>query len=125
MQKAPGPDGLVPKLLVEIASSICVPLFYIFRKSLQNGHIPSDWKCANVTPIFKKGDKSCPGNYRPVSLTSQVCKILDSIIKGKITDHLNKFALINPSQHGFTSGRSCLTNLLEFMNYVDDAVDNG
>ena len=61
--KAPGPDGLVTRLLIETASSVCIPLFLIFRKSLQDSVLPKLWKCANVTPIFKKGDKSCPGNY--------------------------------------------------------------
>ena len=123
--KAPGPDGIVPKLLIETASSVCIPLWIIFIKSLQCGDLPNDWKCANVTPIYKKGDKSCPGNYRPVSLTSQVCKMLESIIKDNIIAHLNKFALINSSQHGFTSGRSCLTNLLEFFEYVLQNIGKG
>ena len=78
--------------------------------SLQLKQVPSDWKYANVTPIFKKGDKSDPGNYRPISLTSQICKVLESIICDNIVNHLNKHTLLLQSQHGFTKGKSCLTN---------------
>jgi len=85
------------------------------------------WKDAGVIPLFKKGNKSDTQNYRPVSFTSIVCKILESriIIKNSILGHLTKFSLIRESQHGFTKGRSCLTNLLEFMEEVTDKLDNG
>ena len=78
INKAPGVDGLVPRILVENADILSIPLLYIYRKSLENGIVPGDWKKANVTPIFKKGDKASSTNYRPVSLTSQVCKVLDN-----------------------------------------------
>ena len=87
--------------------------------------VPADWREANVTPIFKKGDKSDPGNYRPISLTSQVCKILESIIRESIVDHLNAQSLLLQSQHGFTKGKSCLTNLLSFLEDVTSAIDEG
>jgi len=93
--------------------------------SLNCGVVPADWKDAGVIPLFKKGKKSDTQNYRPVSLTSIVCKILESIIKDSILGHLTKFSLIRESQHGFTKGRSCLTNLLEFMEEVTDKLDNG
>ena len=64
-------------------------------------------------------------NYRPVSLTSIVGKLLESIIPNKIREHLEKFSLINDSQHGLSKGRSCLTNLLTFYRNVYEAVDNG
>ena len=66
---APGPDGITPKLLQVTKDMVCLPLKIIFEKSLGEGSVPNDWKCANVTPIFKKGKKSEAGNYRPVSLT--------------------------------------------------------
>src|SRR5260221_11311077 len=75
--------------------------------------------------IFKKGTKQDPGNYRPISLTSQICKLLESIIKDNIINHLNKNNLINSSQHGFTERKSCLTNLLEFLDSVTNCVDQG
>ena len=89
------------------------------------GVVSNDWREANITALFKKGSKSASQNYRPVSLTSVICKQIESIIKNEIIKHLNIFKLINGSQHGFTKGRSCLTNLLEFFEKVTDAIDNG
>ena len=66
-----------------------------------SGIVPSDWKKANVTAIFKKGDKSSSSNYRPVSLTSQVCKVLESIVTDNILEHVKEYKLIKESQHGF------------------------
>ena len=90
----------------------------IVKESLGQSVIPSDWRRANVTSIVKKGSRQSVANYRPVSLTSVVCKLLESIIRGSVTEHLNKYSLLNKSQHGFTSQRSCLTNLLEFCDDV-------
>ena len=87
--------------------------------------VPADWKLANVTPIFKKGSKSVPGNYRPVSLTCVICKVMEALIKDAIVEHLAKNSLIRSSQHGFTAGRSCLTNLLEYMEELTKLVDEG
>ncbi len=97
----------------------------IFRRSVQHGEIPEDWKRANVTPIFKKGAKSDPGNYRPVSLTSVCCKILDSIIRDAMMAHLLENDLLRQSQHGFMPRKSCCTNLLEFFDAATRAVDSG
>ena len=81
---------------------------------------------ANVTPIFSKKGKKCDaGNYRPVSLTSHVCKILESIVKGSVINHINVNNLLNESQHVFISQRSCLTYLLQFIETVTDHVDHG
>src|SRR6266568_4819827 len=95
-----------------------------FTSSLEFGVVPADWKDAGITPLFKKGKKSDPQNYRPISLTSLVCKVLESLIKDSILSHLNKFSLIRSSQHGFTKNRSCLTNLLEFMEEVTSTLDS-
>jgi len=89
------------------------------------GKVPDDWKRANVTPIFKKGSKADPGNYRPVSLTSVCCKMLESLIKDEMMSHLEKNNLITASQHGFFPGRSCTTNLLEFLEGVTAKIDEG
>ena len=86
---------------------------------------PNEWKSANVTPIHKKGDKTDPSNYRPVSLTSQVCKVLESIIVDKVTKHLTDNDLLNDAQHGFRAGRSCLTNLLETLEQWTEIIDEG
>ena len=91
---ATGPDNISAKFLQTFSSQVSVPLRLIFNKSLQTGEVPADWKCGNITPIFKKGPKSNPGNYRPVSLTSIPCKLLESIIKDKVTQHLYDNCLI-------------------------------
>ena len=85
------------------------PLSILFSASLEFGVVPIDWKDAGITPLFKKGKKSDSQNYRPISLTCLVCKIMESIIKHGILNHLNQFSLIRDSQHGFTKHRSCLT----------------
>jgi hypothetical protein len=112
---AAGPDGIGPRLLQELENELAPALTLIFRRSIEYGEIPEDWKTANVTPIYKKGAKADPGNYRPVSLTSVSCKILESIVKDTMMDHLLRKNLLSPSQHGFVPGRSCCTNLLEFL----------
>ncbi len=78
-----------------------------------------------MTPIFKKGTKGDPGNYRPDSLTSVPCKILESIAKDRLMSHLLENGLTGHSQHGFLPGKSCAKNLVEFMNFVTEAVDKG
>ena len=97
---------------------------HIFRKSVEIGDVPLLWRKGNVVPIFKKGDRGLKSNYRPVSLTSVVGKLLESIIAKNIREHLDKHSLINDSQHGFTKGRSCLTNLLSFYRKVYETADN-
>ena len=125
VNKAPGVDNIATRILIENAEVLSEPLCYIFLDSLKNGIVPNNWKTANVSAIFKKGKKEMPCNYRPVSLTSHICKVMESIIKDKMIDHLNKFDLINLTQHGFLSRRSCLTNLLDFLETVTNYVDCG
>ncbi len=97
----------------------------IYRQSLRTGEVPEDWRNANVTPIFKKGKKTDPGNYRPVSLTSVSCRILESIIRDDLMKHLMGNDLLTSSQHGFVPNRSCCTNLLEFFETVTSVIDQG
>ena len=112
--KSPGVDGLSPKILKETVEQISKPLAHVFNMSLQEGIVPLEWKEANIIPLFKKGSRNKSVNYRPVSLTSVICKLLETIIRDHMIDFLVKHKLINPSQHGFLKARSCLTNLLWF-----------
>ncbi|KAK4826385.1 hypothetical protein QYF61_008056 [Mycteria americana] len=94
-------------------------------QSWLTGEVPADWRLANVTPIFKKGRKEDPGNYRPVSLTSLPGKLMEQIILSAITRHVENNQGIKPSQHGIRKGRSCLTNLISFYDKVTSLVDEG
>jgi hypothetical protein len=78
---AAGPDGFGPRVLQELQLEIAPALAAIFTKSMEEGVVPADWRDANVTPIFKKGAKSSPSNYRPVSLTSVSCRVMESLIR--------------------------------------------
>ena len=122
---APGNDEIHTTILIEASLQLSVPLFMIFRKSLDNSSVPADWKQANVTPLFKKGNKNCCCNYRPVSLTSHVVKVLERILKDNINIHLDRYNLIKSSQHGFTHGRSCVSNLLSFLELLTKYIDSG
>jgi len=124
-EAAAGPDEIGPRLLMELEDAVATALCLIFRKSLATGEVPEDWRRANVTPIFKKGTHADPGNYRPVSLTSVCCKVMESLIRDRLMGHLMGNNLIEKSQHGFMPGKSCTTNLLEFLEEVTKAVDAG
>ena len=78
-----------------------------------------------MTPILKKGSKGSPGNYRPVSLTCVLCKVMESLLRDAIVEHLVANKLIRDTQHGFTPGRSCLPNLLEYLKALTTLVDEG
>ena len=123
--KSPGPDCMHSRVLKELADVMAEPLTVIFTKSLEEGILPSTWKEANVTPIFKKGKMSDPSNYRPVSLTSIVCKVMESEIRDKIIDHMCHNELLSKCQHGFIPKRSCVTNLLATMDRWTEALDQG
>ena len=124
-KSAPGPDGITPKFLQELVDEVAVPLGAIFTKSMAEGVIPEDWRKAHVCPIFKKGQKSDPANYRPVSLTSVPGKVMERVIKETMMSHLSRNQLIKTSQHGFMPKKSCTTNLLEYLEMLTKAVDSG
>ena len=115
---AAGPDKIGPQLLQELIEVISSPLATVMRKTLEEGEVPEDWRTANVSPIYKKGAKHSPGNYRPVSLTSVCCKMMESILKDDIVKHLDRHKIINASQDGFMRGKSCTSNLLHFLEKV-------
>ena len=87
----------------------------IFVSSLDTGEVPEDWRIAKVVPLFKKGSRDNSGNYRPVSLTSVVGKLLEKILRDRIYAHLELNNPMSDRQHGFVRGRTCLTNLVEFL----------
>ena len=121
--KAPGPDLIHSSLLRHCAESLALPLHTIFNKSLGESSLPDDWKDASITPIHKSGDPLSPNNYRPISLTSQVSKIFEKIVAAKLTAFLEDNNIISVKQHGFRKGFSCLTNLLESLEYWTGCID--
>ena len=123
--KSPGVDGIPPKLLMETVEQISIPLARVFNLSLKEGVVPFEWKEANIIPLFKKGSRNKSENYRPVSLTSVICKLLERLIKDHMVDFLVKHKLLNSSQHGFLKARSCLTNMLCFWEEITKRIDVG
>ena len=98
----------------------------MFNLSLEEGIVPSEWKESNITSLLKKGSRNKPEIYRPVSLTSVVCKLLERLIRDDhMVEFLVKHKLINTSQHGLLKARSCLTNLLCFLEEIAKWVDDG
>ena len=110
--KANGPDKIPTRLLKECVKEIAPSLVLLYQASLKQSIVPTEWKHALVTPIFKKGDRSLASNYRPISLTSVCGKLLEHIIFSKIMDHLNLHNILSDAQHGFRSKCSCETQLL-------------
>ena len=108
--KAQGPNNIPARILKEMASKIAPILTIIFRKSINSGTPPSDWLKAHS--IHKKNDRTIASNYRPISLTSIPCKILEHIISTSIHKHLENYNILTDRQHGFRSRRSCETSLL-------------
>lgn len=124
--KSFGPDEIHPKMLIELADYFAEPLAIIMNKTLEEGALPNDWKLAHVTPIYKnKGAQNLAINYRPVSLTSVVCKMLESILRKHIMDHLVKENLLSNKQYGFINNRSTVTQLLNYLDKCCEKVAQG
>ncbi|GAB0178098.1 mitochondrial enolase superfamily member 1 [Grus japonensis] len=123
--KSMGPGGMHPQVLRELADVIAKLLSIAFERSWRTGEVPEDWRKASVTPVFKKGKKDDPGNYRPVSLTSIPGKVMEQLFLGVISKHMEEQKVIRSGQHGFTKGKSCLTNLIAFYDGMTSWVDEG
>ena len=112
--KAAGVDELSPRLMLHFPDEILVPICKLFEKSLREGRVPDDLRRANVVPIYKAGDRGKAKNYRPVSLTCQLCKVFEKLVRDELVVHLESNGLLKGTQHGFRKGRSCFTNWLTF-----------
>ena len=122
--KSCGPDGVHPLILNKLADTMCIPLSIIYRTSISTGQVPTTWKEGVVTALFKKGKKSDPANYRAITLTSIVCKLLERIIVEILIKHLRKNNLQSKWQHGFTMKKSTVTNLIEALNVWSEALSH-
>ena len=121
--KASGPDNLPARFLKEVANQIAPVLTIVFQASLDQGHLPDIWKTAAVVPIYKKGSRSEPSNYRPVSLTCICSKILEHIVHSAISKHLEYYQILCDEQHGFRRRRSCETQLITTVNEIAECLN--
>lgn len=124
--KSPGPDHMHPKALKETAAVISKPLEKIYTESLKQGRLPSAWKEASVTAIYKsKGNKHLATNYRPVSLTSIVCKIMEKFIRDSALRFLQSNDILTERQYGFIKGSSTTLQLLTVMDKWTETLERG
>lgn len=123
VHKSTGPDGIPSRLLKELASELAPILTVFFQASLNQGEIPADWKKANVVPIFKKGERCQAANYRPISLTSIMCKMLEHIICSSIMSHFDDLHILSDAQHGFRKKRSCESQLILALQDLAKGID--
>ena len=121
---AAGPDGVPVALLKNASVELAKPLNILFNHSINMGHVPSTWKEAAVVPIFKGGDRYLAKNYRPISLTSTIMKVLERIIRKQLVDFLSDHKYFNPNQHGFRHGRSCVSALLDVYGNMMTSLSN-
>ena len=123
--KTPGLDGWHPLFLKNVADLIAEPLAILYQKSLNEGVLPEDWRKACVTAIHKKGEKNLPDNYRPVSMTSIICKLMESLVRDEIVEHMIRNDLFSKLQHGFVPHRDCMTNLLTCLELWTKMIESG
>ena len=114
--KSPGPDHIAPCILKSCARELAPSVTYMLNKPFSTGLLPEEWKHADITPLHKKGSKSLRENYRPISLTSIVCKIGEKIVFDRLFKFWRENNLINNNQFGFLRGRSTVTQLLSTIN---------
>ena len=126
VNKSCGPDGLHPNMLKELSATIPKPITIIFNSSVCQGLVvPQLWKEGNITALFKKGDKAEPRNYRPVSLTSVICKTMEKLVREMIVKHMSANKLYNYKQFGFISVGSTTLQLLKVMDEWTKILDKG
>ena len=125
VSKASGPDLISPRLLKEGADILAYPFSIVFNRSLNQGYFPHSWKEANVSPIFKKDDRSLPSNYRPISLLCQAGKVMERCIHKHLYNYVLTNHILTPLQSGFVSGDSTTFQLLHTYHMFCEAVDNG
>ena len=109
-KKSSGPDDISPRVLKECASELAPVLTFLFNQSLATGIVPADWRDANVFALHKKGPRDAPENYRQISLTSVISKILEHIVYSSISNFLEEHAILTPRQHGFRPTAPALLN---------------
>ena len=125
ISSAVGQDNIYPCILKETQLEIAGPLKHMFKLSINEGTLPRDWKDGNITPIFKKGSRTNPANYRPISLTSVVCKMLEGLLREHLMVHFSSHLLLSDHQYGFCKGLSCALQLIDVIDNWTKAIDEG
>ena len=113
--KVSGPDETKSVVLKELRHEIAPIICLLFERSLSTGVLPSDWTKAGVSPLFKKGDKGDPANYRPISLTCILCKVMEHIIASNLIRNFNNHQILYELQYGFREKRSSETQLIQLV----------
>ena len=111
--KSPGPDNIHPFFLKRLTRVLCLPISMLFNLSMRSGTNAEQWREAIITAIHKKGARDLAENYKPISLTSIIIKLMESFIRDAILPHMVKNKFFNSNQHGFLPRRNCTTQLLE------------
>ena len=124
VNKAIGPDGISHRMLKYTSKTISVPLTKLFNLSLEQNIYPCLWKVAHVMPLYKKGDKSEAGNYRPVSLISCVGKAFERVIFKHVYNHIADNNLLYKYQSGFLPRHSTVHHLIEIIHQTCLALEN-
>ena len=125
LDSAPGPDGIPAILLKRCATSLCVPIHLLWSESMSSGIVPSFYKTGFVSPLFKKGSRCEPSNYRPVTLTSHIVKVYERVVRKHMVHYLETNNLLTDKQHGFRSNRSCLTQMLDHFDDIYEGFTRG
>lgn len=125
LNAAAGPDRFPAILLKNCRDELAYPLYLLWRKSLDTGEIPEDLKRSVITPIYKNGGKELPKNYRPVALTSHLIKIFEKVVRKGMVTYIEAHNLLNPNQHGFRTGRSCLSQLVRHYDEILQLLEKG
>ena len=122
--KSPGPYKMHPRVVKELLAEIVNPFYLIFKISLKTGKVPSAWKLGAISAIYKnKGSKTSVENYRPISLSSIACKILESIIRDSLMKYLMSNNILTKKQFGFMRGRSTILQLLKVVDNLSEEVE--
>ena len=125
LDSAPGPDGIPAILLKRCATSLCVPIYLLWSESMSSGIVPSFYKAGFVSPLFKKGSRCEPSNYRPVTLTSHIVKVYERVVRKHMVHYLETNNLLTDKQHGLRSNRSCLTQMLDHFDDIYEGFTRG
>ena len=122
--KSPRADELHPRILKELSNELSLPLSLVISKLFSERELPQNWKDAIIIPLHKKGEKTFASNYRPISLTSTVPKVMESIIQDDILAYMVSNKLLTKFKHGFVPGKNCQSNLLLMLNFLTESIEN-